>query len=70
VEEEHRPGYYKDENGVWRKDRRMKERRNRQLEFHHNDRRVIYRRKTDREILDRETQTAIDEAITELRRKD
>ena len=70
MDEEVRPGYYKDENGVWRKDRRRApDRRNRQLDFHHHDRRTYFRRKTDLIIKEREAKIEIEEALKDLEEK-
>jgi hypothetical protein len=68
VDEEIKPGYYKDENGVWRKDRRKTpDRRKKQTHnFGHHDRRTFYRRKADREILAREARAEIDDALEAL----
>ena len=67
MDEEFRPGYYKDELGNWQKDRRKSpERRRRDLEYLHRDRRTIYRRKTDQEILDQDQRQQIAEALEDF----
>jgi hypothetical protein len=63
VEEEIRPGYYKDVNGDWQKDRRRTDRRATHIRFHHHDRRQYYRRKTDMHILEREAKHDIEDAL-------
>ncbi len=65
--EEIRPGYYRDENGIWHKDRRKKtSRRECKGFFGFPDRRTFYRRKTDLEILEREAQADITDALSEI----
>ena len=67
MEEEIRPGYYKDHNGIWQKDRRRgTDRRRKELSFSHHDRRTIGRRKADQDILERETRLQIDEALEDF----
>jgi len=67
VEEEVRPGFYKDSEGRWRPDRRANdERRGRAGSFPHHDRRLHYRRKTDREIMEREARMQIEEALEDF----
>jgi hypothetical protein len=67
VSQDSRPGYYQDEFGNWLKDRRQHgDRRGTQNTFPHHDRRLMRRRKTDHEILERETRLQIEEALEEL----
>jgi len=67
VEEEARPGYYKDEDGVWQKERRREEdRRRRTTPITYHDRRTMKRRKTDHDILERETKIQIEEALEDF----
>ena len=67
METEIRPGYYQDGNGIWHKDRRKKNTRREQKGFFgFPDRRTFYRRKTDREIMEREAQEAITDALSDL----
>ena len=61
-----RPGYYKDHNGVWQKDRRSQNRRGARATYAHHDRRTMRRRKSDLEYLERETKLQIEEAMEEL----
>jgi hypothetical protein len=61
-----RPGYYKDHNGVWQKDRRAQVRRRGTAAVGHHDRRTMRRRKSDLEYLERETKLQIEEAMEEL----
>lgn len=65
--EEIRPGYYKDQYGVWQKDRRKQvDRRGTAAAFKHHDRRTFYRRKTDQEILERDAKLQIEEALEDF----
>lgn len=67
MEEEIRPGYYKDKDGIWQKDRRKQpDRRNRDVPFLHHDRRAMYRRKTDRVIRERDAKMQIEEALKDF----
>ena len=67
MDEEIRPGYYKDKDGNWQRDRRKApDRRKRRFPMPQNDRRSFYRRKTDREILERDAQDQIEEALEEF----
>lgn len=68
LDEEVRPGYYKDKNGIWQKDRRGGgvDRRKRHIAFNHHDRRQFYRRKTDEIILEREAKQEIDDALEDF----
>lgn len=67
MEEESRPGYFKDENGVWQEDRRQQpDRRRRETPTVHHDRRKIYRRKTDLAIMERDAKLQIEEALKDF----
>ncbi len=67
MDEEIRPGYYKDKDGVWQKDRRRQpDRRRRDVPFSHHDRRIMYRRKTDQAIMEREAKMQIEEALQDF----
>jgi hypothetical protein len=67
LEEETRPGYYKDKYGNWQKDRRRTpDRRKKHIPISHHDRRRMGRRKADREILERDTREMIEEALTDF----
>ena len=66
METESRPGYYKDNMGFWQVDRRKTQDRRKRHAYGGPDRRTVYRRKTDQEILDKEARIAIEEAIEEL----
>ncbi|MCP4643205.1 MAG: hypothetical protein GY851_22345 [bacterium] len=67
MEEELRPGYYKDKDGNWQQDRRKEsDRRARGSDFPHHDRRNLYRRITDRTIAEREARQEIEEALAEF----
>jgi hypothetical protein len=69
MNDEVRPGFYKDSEGVWRVDRRTSSDRRRRQEIPFKslkDRRRRFRRKTDRVIEQREEQRAIDEALEDL----
>jgi len=66
---EHREGFYKDKYGRWQKDRRNGSDRRQQgggdWSTEH-ERRKVYRRKADREILEREHRVMIEEALDEF----
>ncbi len=67
--EETRPGYYKDQNGVWQKERRKTPDRRKSAnhgEFPHHDRRTHLRRKADREALERDHREMIEDALEEF----
>ncbi len=67
MSEEHRPGYYKDANGVWQKDRRVTpDRRRANASFSHHDRRLFSRRKADREFVERSHREMIEDALEEF----
>lgn len=67
MEEEFRPGFYRDADGNWQKDRRRGgDRRNRGGAAPPHDRRRYYRRKTDLEILAREAREEIKEALEDF----
>lgn len=62
-----RPGYYLDNAGEWQAERRSgKDRRKLQPDKRHDDQRLSYRRKVDREFLDREAKQAIDDALEDF----
>ncbi|MBN2307671.1 MAG: hypothetical protein JXR94_01795 [Candidatus Hydrogenedentes bacterium] len=67
LEEEIRPGFYRDDQGEWKKDRRQApDRRSRDHVYSHDDRRQLFRRKTDREIADRDAKQQIEEALEDF----
>ena len=68
MSEEYRPGYYRDRSGKWQKDRRKSpdRRAGGGTVFTHHDRRTLKRRKTDHEILERETKRQIEEAMEDF----
>lgn len=67
MSEEIRPGFYKDRYGNWQADRRMADDR-RSLGKSHNghDRRKMFRRKVDRELLKFDHQNMIADALEEF----
>jgi hypothetical protein len=68
VSDEHRAGYYRDKSGKWLKDRRKStdRRAGGGTVFTHHDRRTLKRRKSDHDILERETKLQIEEALEDL----
>ena len=69
MSDESRPGYYKDQFGVWQKDRRRNTDRrggHGHQSLSHHDRRTMKRRKSDHDILERETKLQIEEAMEEF----
>lgn len=61
---EHRPGFYLDSNGVWQQDRRITpDRRRGHTTFPHHDRRLLGRRKADREFIERDHREMIEDAL-------
>ena len=70
---EERPGYYRDVNGEWHKDRRKtNERRLPRVgdgNWPHHDRRLQLRRKTDSEFVERDAQEQILDALDEFAAK-
>jgi hypothetical protein len=68
VNDELRPGFYRDKSGQWQKERRKSPERRKDggSVFTHHDRRTLKRRKTDEEILERETKRQIEEAMEDL----
>ncbi len=68
MSDEHRPGFYKDKHGKWQKDRRKSpdRRKGGGTVFTHHDRRTLKRRKTDHDILERETKMQIHEALEDF----
>ncbi len=64
---EERPGYYKDKDGIWQKDRRKGgERRRGRAGIEHHDRRALRRRKEDREILETDHLRMIEDALEDF----
>lgn len=66
MNEEVRPGYYRDRNGNWQKDRRKGPRRKQKIIINHHDRRKTGRRKSDQAFEERESREAIADALEEL----
>ena len=68
VSDEHRPGYYKDREGNWQRDRRKSPERRAGggSAFTHHDRRTLKRRKADLEFLERETKMQIEDALEDF----
>ena len=68
VEEEVRPGYYKDEFGNWQKDRRKggPDRRLRGGSHADHERRKFFRRKADRELFERDHRQMIEDALEDF----
>ena len=68
VSDEHRPGYYKDRDGNWQRDRRKttERRLGGGSAFTHHDRRTLKRRKADLEFLERETKMQIEDALEDF----
>ena len=68
MKEEFREGHYKDKYGNWRPDRRGgKDRRgNDQADKHDHERRKMYRRKADRELLNKDHRAMIEEALDDF----
>lgn len=66
--EEFREGYYKDKYGRWQRDRRSgKDRRGTHSGFPlEHERRTLFRRKVDRELLEKDHRTMIDEALEDF----
>jgi hypothetical protein len=71
MSEEHRPGYYKDRYGRWQKDRRSgTDRRATGKSFPlDHERRRMYRRKADREILETDHREMIESALEDFAEK-
>ena len=66
-DQELQPGFYKGSDGEWKPDRRAADdRRGRAGTYPHHDRRLHYRRKTDREIMEREARMQIEEALEDF----
>jgi hypothetical protein len=67
--EEFREGLYKDKYGRWQKDRRIGKDRRRRIgkafPLQH-ERRGLFRRKVDRELLDKDHRAMIDEALDDF----
>lgn len=67
MEQESRPGYYKDIYGNWQKERRkMPDRRRLDGGPSHHERRVFFRRKADRELLEKNHRQMIQEALEDF----
>ncbi|HOE65555.1 MAG TPA: hypothetical protein PLO62_03430 [Candidatus Hydrogenedentes bacterium] len=68
MQDEIRPGYYKDANGEWQKDRRkVIDRRLKTVATHeHHERRVLFRRKADRELFECDHRKMIEDALEEF----
>jgi len=67
VENETRPGHFKDKEGNWQKERRKQpDRRRPGPSIPPHDRRLFYRRKTDAEIRDRDAKNQIEEALEDF----
>ena len=67
MQEETRPGYYRDESGNWLKDRReAPDRRTYSTKFKHHDRRLAGRRKADHEYQEKDARMQIDEALEDF----
>ncbi len=67
MENETRPGYFKDSDGNWQKERRKQtDRRCSRENIPRHDRRLLYRRKTDAEIRDRDAKEQIEEALEDF----
>ncbi|HNV20209.1 MAG TPA: hypothetical protein PLB67_20080 [Candidatus Hydrogenedentes bacterium] len=63
----HHPGFFKDDSGDWRKERRAgNDRRKRDIPFDHPDRRRGSRRQADLELAEREHRAMIEEALEEF----
>lgn len=67
-QEEHREGFYKDKYGNWRPERRAggDRRKGKGASPGAHERRKFYRRKADRELLLKDHQTMIDEALEDF----
>lgn len=67
VQEETRPGYYKDRWGHWQKDRRTQEnRRGSRARSNEEERRRHIRRKSDQDLVDHEHREMIEEALEDF----
>ncbi|HRI87751.1 MAG TPA: hypothetical protein PLJ47_05715 [Candidatus Hydrogenedentes bacterium] len=70
MSEHHRPGYYEDEHGNWLKDRRKSDERRLPRSgdgaWPHHDRRLVLRRKSDFEFLERDAREQIEDALNEF----
>ncbi|MBI4557391.1 MAG: hypothetical protein HY706_07405 [Candidatus Hydrogenedentes bacterium] len=67
MSEEQCPGYYQDESGNWQPDRRQTpDRRNLGSALHQHERRSFFRRKADRELLEKDHQVMIREALDDF----
>ena len=67
VNQEIRPGYYQDDAGEWQHDRRSgKDRRKSHGDKRHDDQRSFFRRKADRDFVEREAKQAIEDALDDF----
>lgn len=67
MENETHPGHFRDKEGNWQKDRREQtDRRRSGANIPRHDRRLLYRRKTDAEIRDRDAKEQIEEALEDF----
>ena len=67
VSHEHRPGYYKDIKGEWQPERRVgKERRAGNWWEENDPRRKLIRRLADRDFIERDHRTQIEEALEDF----
>lgn len=68
VSDEQRPGFYKDREGNWQRDRRKSPERRAGggSAFTHHDRRTLKRRKADMAFLERETKMQIEDALEDF----
>lgn len=67
MQDEIRDGFFKDKYGRWQADRRSgKDRRATQPNAHDHERRKFFRRKVDREILNKDHKTMIEDALEEF----
>ena len=66
VAEEFREGYYQDKYGRWHKDRRRGPDRRMRTAAREHDRRVMFRRKADRELLEKDHREMIEDALDDF----
>ncbi len=68
MKDEIRPGYYKDKYGNWKPDRRIdNDRRHARGQFPlDHERRKMFRRKADRELLNKDHKAMIEEALEDF----
>lgn len=61
---DHRPGYYLDKDGIWKRDRRKgNDQRRRKETRSEGKRRNMYRRKEDKLLLEREHKSMVEDAL-------